>query len=120
MTNSPCAQGRAGAASGIAGGVGSWPAGQALGVATSAAEKERRAVGGESSGDEGGEREKKNVLGGLLGMTVDVGREDELAMLMLEERPWRYSGGMLAMGRDGRRRWVEEEEEETDEARRLV
>lgn len=61
-----------------------------------------------------------NVLGGLLGMTEEVGREEELAMLMLELRAWRYSGGMLAMGRDERRRWVEEEEEETDEARRLV
>lgn len=68
-------------------------------------------------------------------MTAEVGREeDELAMLMLELRAWRYSGGgmVLAMGRDERRRWwVEEEEEEgggeaasleamTDEARRLV
>lgn len=59
-------------------------------------------------GKEGGER---NVLGGLLGMTDEVGRVEELAMLMLELRAWRYSGGMLAMGgRDERRRWVEEEE----------
>lgn len=60
------------------------------------------------------------VLGGLRGMTEELGREEELAMLMLELRVWRYSGGMVAMGRDERRRWVEEEEEETDEARRLV